>query len=369
VHVSEVVIIGAGIIGSAIALELRSRGVKTLLLEKAVPGAESSSAAAGMLAPQTEAALPDPSFELGLMSRELYPAWVERIQEVSGLEVGYARDGGVRPASSEAELDRALAQLAWQKERGLRIERLDREATHRLVPGIHAACAGALYFPDEAQVDPRLLMRALALATARVGVEHLSATTVRRIRTRGDRLEAIELSDRTVACERAVIAAGAWSSTIEGADLPKDAVQPARGQMLALDAGRPPFRPYVFAQKGYLVPRKDGRVLVGATVELAGYDKAVTAGGLADLLSAALETVPALRSARVVETWSGLRPWTPDHLPILGRTSIEGLHLATGHYRNGILQAPATAALIADQICGTTPSLDLAAFSVERFRS
>jgi glycine oxidase len=322
-----------------------------------------------MLAPQTETQSPDAGFELGLLSRSAYAAWVEQVHELSGLDVGYRVDGGLRPATSDAEIDRVMKQVSWQIARGLRVERLDREQVIQMVPGIRRDCAGGVFFPDEAQVDPRLLMRALSLATIEKGSTHLSGTTVRRIRIESGSVVGVELYDRLLATDRVVIAAGAWSALIEGTDLPIGAVQPARGQMLALDAGHAPFRPYVFAQKGYLVPRRDGRVLVGATVELAGFDKAVTAGGMYDLLSGALETVPDLASARVAESWSGLRPWTPDHLPILGSSQVEGLYLATGHYRNGILQAPATAMLIADVIIGVKPSIELAPFSVERFRS
>jgi glycine oxidase len=361
------VIIGAGIIGSSIALELQRRGTKAILLEKAVIGAESSSAAAGMLSPQTECHAPDPTFELGLYSRRLYPAYVSRIRELSKLDVGYHVDGGLQPASTPAALEHMIQSTAWQRGRDLRIETLSSEAARKLVPGLHQEIAGALFYPDEGQVDPRLLMRALSVATRAAGVEHVTSTTVRRILIRNGGVSGVELTDRVLESDRIIVAAGAWSPLIEGTGIPARAVQPARGQMIALDCGTPPFLPYVVAENGYLVPRRDGRVLVGATVELAGFEKAVTAGGMLQLLDAAVSTVPALADARVVETWSGLRPWTIDQLPILGPAPIRGLYHATGHYRNGILQAPATAALIADLVTGERPQLDLSPFRVERF--
>lgn len=365
----DVVIIGAGIIGSAIALELERRGKSALLLEKAIPGAESSSAAAGMLAPQVESRVPDPGFELGLYSRGLYPAFIEALRAPAGLDVGYRVDGAIHPVTSDAELERLDAAIAWQRERGLRVELIDAARVRRHVPGIREDAAGALFFPDEGQVDPRILMRALALATRRSGVTAMTGKTVRRILGGAGGVEGVELEDRTVACGRVIVAAGAWSALIEGSTLPRGTVQPARGQMLALDAEAPPFLPYLWTGRGYIVPRRDGRVLIGATVELAGYEKAVTAGGLLGLLQIAVDAVPALANARVVETWCGLRPWTPDHLPILGATAMPGLYVATGHYRNGILQAPATARLIADLVCGTAPALDLAPFGPERLTS
>jgi glycine oxidase len=367
--VPDVVIIGAGIIGSAIALELEQRGTNAILLEKAVPGAESSSAAAGMLAPQSEATSADPAFELGLFSLRRYPEWVATIREYSGLEVGYHVDGGVHVATTEAALENLAARTAWQKSHGLRVERLDAAELRNRVPGIRDDALGGLFFPDEGQVDPRLLMRALSLATQRAGVEHITGATVRRILSRGEKAYGVELEDRVIECDRIVLAAGAWSCLIEGSGVPKGCVKPARGQIVALDCGAPPFLPYVFAEHGYLVPRRDGRLLVGATVELEGYEKAVTAGGVLQLLSAACETVPRLRSAKIVEMWSGLRPWTLDQMPILGSGAVEGIFIATGHHRNGILQAPATALVMADLLRGTVPPIDLRPFSVARFSS
>jgi glycine oxidase len=365
--VRDAVIIGAGIIGSSIALELHRRAIPAILLEKAVPGAESSSAAAGMLAPQLEADKHDAVFELGVLSRQLYPGYVETVERLSGLDVGYATDGAIQPARSGEELDALERRTAWQREWGHRVERLSRPELEAKVPGISGELrGGALFYPDQGQVDPRRLMRALSMATRRAGVEHISGTPVRRVLIRGGRTIGVELEDRVLATDRVVVAAGAWSSLIEGA-APRGSVRPARGQMIALDCGRAPFLPFVFAERGYLVPRRDGRVLVGATVELAGYEKAVTAGAMHELLSVAIETLPSLAAAKVVESWSGLRPWTQDRAPILGSGPVEGLYFATGHYRNGILQAPATAAIIADVIEGKKPPMDLAPFSVRRF--
>jgi glycine oxidase len=320
-----------------------------------------------MLAPQMEAQDHDPAFELGLLSRTMYPAWVEEIRALSGLDVGFHVDGALRPATNARELERLAAGVRWQTARGLRVERVDRSAVRSMIPGVRKNVAGGLFFPDEGQVEPRALMRALSLAVAQRGVKLLGGTTVRRLIVEDERIEYVELEDQRISAPRVILAAGAWSALIEGSGISRGAVKPARGQMLALDAGCPPFLPYICTQKGYLVPRRDGRVLVGATVELAGYDKTVTAGGVLELLSQALEIVPSLSGARIVEMWSGLRPWTADQRPILGATPVEGLFLATGHHRNGILQAPATAEIIADLITDRTPNLDLAPFNVTRF--
>lgn len=359
---ADVVIVGAGIIGSSIALALQERGVSTLLLERAVPGAESSSAAAGMLAPHLEAHGPDAPYALGVESLARYPGWAERIKTLSGLDTGYQRDGAVR-LLTEANADDAEREIAWQIERDVPIERLDRRALERLVPGVATRFDAGLFFPREAQVDPRRLMRALSAATEQAGAEHLSGVTVRSILAEDGHATGVELDDRVLRATRIVVAAGAWTSLIPGSSLPKEAVKPARGQVVSLDAKKRPFAPFIWTEGGYLVPRPDGRVLVGATVELVGYDKSVTAGGVRRLLGAAIDSFPALAEARLVETWAGLRPFTSGDHPLIGETGIEGLYMATGHYRNGILQAPMTAELIADLVTGRTPALDPAPFA------
>ena len=364
---AQAIIVGAGIIGSAIALELERRGIHCQLLERAVPGAESSSAAAGMLAPQLEAHADDPAFALGLWSRALYPAWIEALEAASGLEVGYARDGGVALYATAEEAARASESAAWQRARGLRVEALDEEALRGALPGLGEAYRAGLFFPDEAQVDPRRLMAALAAATRAAGATHHTGAVVERLLVRGERVTGVQVRGGVLEADAVILAAGAWSCRIEGAALPSGAVEPARGQMLCLDAGRPPFGPFVWSGRGYLVPRRDGRVLVGATVERAGYEKVVTAGGIAGLLGAALDAFPGLSGAPLLETWAGLRPWTADGAPILGAAARGGLFYATGHHRNGILQAPATARLIAALITGESPELDLAPFSAARF--
>ncbi len=364
---AEVIIVGAGIIGSAIALELQRRSVQTLLLERSIPGAESSSAAAGMLAPQLEAHAEDDSFELGLFSRALYPEWARSIESLSGLGVDHRVDGAVQLYESEAAQAQALQRCAWQKRRGLSVEPWDDAQLRRTFPGIADRFSGALYYPQEGQIDPRKLMRALSVATRRAGAQHRAAT-VSRIVVEDDRVRGVALDGELLQADRVIVAAGAWSSRISGAPLPLQSVGPARGQMLALDLGAPRFAPYLWVPGGYLVPRLDGRLLVGATVERVGFEKKITARGVCGLLNAVLQTFPGMGDAPVLETWSGLRPWTPDERPIFGESAVGGLYFATGHYRNGILQAPATAQILADIVTGKESDRAFAtAFSPARF--
>jgi glycine oxidase len=376
----DVVIIGGGIIGLATSLELQRRGLKTLVVDRGAPGDEASSAAGGMLAPQIEASHPasgpGPAFKLGLLSREMYAvlsremyaAWVATIESLSHSTVGYHADGALDLVEGEEALEAAWTKARSQKELGLRVERLDRAKVLEMIPGLGDAISGAIHFPDEAQVDPRRLMRALSLAARAAGAEVWSGATVQQVVFEQERVAGLDLEDQHLAAKTVVVAAGSWSALLPGTELPLGVVRPARGQMLLLDAGKPPCIPYFFVgQKGYVVPRRDGRVVVGSTTEHVGYNKSVTAQGMHHLLSMALRALPALGEARVIETWSGFRPWTPDHLPILGRTRIEGLFLATGHFRNGIVQAPGTARLLADLVTGKRPDIDPAPFSVARF--
>jgi glycine oxidase len=345
----DVVIVGAGIIGSAIALELTGRNVRCRILERAVPGAESSSAAAGMLAPHLDAHGPDDlTWRLGTQSLARYAAWIDRVRNLSGADVGYLKEGGIQAILSEPDLEKELASLSWQAERGVRVERLDRSGMEKLLPGIDRKFSCGLFFPEDAQVDPRLLMRALSIATRNAGVEHVTGATVRRIQHERGKITGVELDDRTIGADVVILAAGAWTSTIPGVPLAKNAVEPARGQMVMLDLRRRPFAPSVWYQDGYLVPRSDGRVLLGSTVERVGYDKSVTAGAIHHLLGAAFGLFPSFSAASMIETWAGLRPYCDQ--PLIGKTEIDGLLVASGHYRNGILLAPITAELMADLV-------------------
>jgi glycine oxidase len=268
---------------------------------------------------------------------------------------------------------------------GLSAELLSPAEARRLEPhlGAHAA---ALSLPDEAQVDPPLLTRALQLAAARAGAEFASAY-VRRIRHDGERVSAVEIEGDPIAAELVIVAAGSWSGLVDGAGLPPRAVRPMRGQMVELETRPAPFQRVLFfhaeaaprgtglaaareepqaAPGGYLVARADGRICVGSTMESVGFRKEVTAAGLASLLALAQHAVPHLADAPVRRFWAGFRPVTDDRLPFLGPTPIRGLHLATGHFRNGILLAPITADAVAAAACGEAPPIDLAPFAVTR---
>jgi glycine oxidase len=365
--VTDVAVIGGGIMGSAVALRLAQRGIGVTVIERGIPGAEASSAAAGILGPQMEAEGPGPLLELGLKSRALYPALAAELRDLTGIDVGYDRSGVLMVAFDEAGEAALSSRRAWQLARGLRVESLSGETARAREPALSPAVRAALAFTDDAQVVARDLARAFSQAAAVAGARFLTGRYVRRVIVREGAATGVELDGETLPAGVVVVAAGSWSGLVEGAGVPSAVVRPARGQMVAIETRPPLFRQVVAAPGGYLVPRRDGTVLAGSTLEMAGFRKEVTVAGLAGILTMARTVFPALADAPVTATWSNFRPFTEDHLPVLGATGVRGLVLATGHFRNGILLAPITAQAIAELVATGAAPLDLAPFAVDRF--
>ncbi|HEV8325602.1 MAG TPA: glycine oxidase ThiO, partial [Myxococcota bacterium] len=357
---ADVVIVGGGIMGCAVSLELAGRGARVVVLERSLPGAEASTAAAGILAPQVEADGPGPLLALGLASRALYPALAARLKDETGIDVGYRACGTLALAFDDGAADELRGRRRWQSAAGLHAEWLDPAALALRAPAVTADLRGALWLPDDHQVDPRPLMRALSSAAERAGVRFVCGVPVGRVAVSEGRVAGIELAEGTISARTVVLAAGSWSSLVGGTGLPADLVIPVRGQMVALDGRRRLLDQVVFGPAGYVVPRADGRVLAGSTMEMVGFDRTVTAAGTYAILGAALRLVPGLGALEVAGTWASFRPRTPDDLPLLGRTAVAGLFVATGHHRNGILLAPITAAIVAAEIAGHVPPVDAA---------
>lgn len=361
---ADVVVVGAGLQGCGVAMRLAQAGRSVLVLERSVPGAEASSAAGGILSPGVEAE-PGPFHDLCTSSLDRFPAFAAEVERLSGMWVGY-RAAGTLEVALDDRVAQVLAGRAVQLERaGVAVEPLDGEAARRLEPALAPQARGALYFPGEASVDPRLLGRALHLAAARAGARFVGGT-VRGIVESGGRVSGVDHESGRIAAPAVVLAAGAWSMQVAGNALPPGAVRPVRGQIAVLDTRPPLLTRVIFSDKGYVVPRPDGRILCGATMEEAGFERSVTAGGLLHALSLAVEIAPALAAAPVVESWSNFRPATPDGLPILGRGAVEGLFYAAGHYRNGVLLAPITADTVADAVLGRASPVDLSPFGPRR---
>ncbi len=375
----DVVVVGGGVMGCAIALRLAQQRLRVTVVERGIPGAEASSAAAGILGPQWEADAPGPLLDLGLRSRALYPAFAGELRELTGIDVGFARSGLLELAvdvpgragkgTVDAQAAALAARCAWQHARGLRAELVEGASLRALEPRLGPAVQLGLRLPDEGHVGARLLARALSQAAAIAGATFLQGRYVRRVLAAGGRAEGIELDGETLAAGTVVVAAGSWSSLVEGGGVPPPMVRPARGQMVAIETRPPLFRHVLAAHgRGYLVPRLDGVALAGSTLEMVGFRKEVTVAGLSDILALVRTVLPELDHAPVVETWANFRPYTEDQLPVLGASGVEGLVLATGHYRYGILLTPVTAQVIAELITTGTSSVDLTPYSVARFR-
>jgi glycine oxidase len=368
----DVAIVGGGIIGAAVAWELAAEKLRVVILERGEPGREASWAAAGMLAPGMESA--DETAKalapLAVESFRLYPEFVAAVQEESGAATDFVREGTVEVftgASSENERDRAVEQ---NRALGVAIEAVSIEQARRLEPALGPGAKVAAWLKEEATVDPRLLVKAVLAAAECRGVEIRSGVEVTSVVREGGRCTGVVAGGKRIAAGHVVVAAGSFSAaTVHGvngtgtkivsSDWLARYVQthPVRGQMVAL---RPPtvkMRRVLRSAKGYLVPRRDGRIIAGSTLENAGFAKHVTPAGVRGILDAGLELAPALGDAEIVETWAGLRPGTPDGLPILGKTDVEGVVIATGHYRNGILLAPVTGKLVRDWVLGAEKKL------------
>lgn len=363
----DVLIIGGGIMGTASAWELARHGAKVVVLERSVPGAEASSAAAGILGAQAEAHEPGPMAELCLASRARYAKFARALSEETHIDVGYRECGVLRVAFDQRGARKLQAENAWQRKRRLKVEALSGRELARLEPRLSQKLAGGVRFPDDARVEPKALLRALHIAALGRGVVFRSGAFVRRVVVEGERAIGVALDDGSVLhAKNVLVAAGSWTSLIGGLGLPAGQVIPARGQIVELELPSPPLSHVVFGPGAYLVPRDDGRVLVGSTLEFVGYEREVTAGAVRDLLTRAIAILPALERAGLRATWSNFRPYTKDELPLLGRTNIASLFLSTGHYRNGILLAPVSAEIVRAAVLGQRAPLSLAAFRPER---
>ena len=345
----KIVIIGAGVMGCATTLALSDRDAgEVVVLERAVPGAEASSAAAGILGAQLEAR---EAAEMALFraARDGYREWAERLRAETGIDVGYKRCGALDVAFDEAAAGALRDRVETQRRAGFSAEVVDGRGARAIEPALSERVAAAAHFPDEAQVDPPALLRALVAAIARrPGVVLRSGVTVRGLVVERDRCVGVRVDDGELRADATVLAAGSWSSLVPGLPASLPEVRPIRGQLVELDERPPRARAIVFGDHGYVVPRGDGRVVCGSTMEDVGFRREVTAAGLASILAKALALVPSLGEARVGRSWSSFRPRADA--PLVGASPLPGLFLATGHHRNGILLARETGERVASAL-------------------
>jgi glycine oxidase len=363
----DVAIAGAGLIGSAIALELARAGLRVGVFDKQEPGREASWASAGILSPAPENPGMIPMVPMSIASMGLYPEFIANVEGISGRETGYRKNGTVEALFSRNAREELSTLVALHHGLGLKAEALSADEAREMEPALSEEMEAAVFRTDEGCVDNRALTGAVLKAAERSGVQIFADRNVRAFTRAGTRCTGLQIQNDTVEAEFTVIAAGCYSAEIEGV-APYAPVAPVKGQILALRHSDIKIARVLWSENIYLVPRPDGRVIAGATVEKAGFDKHLTAGGLQKLLHGATELAPQLAGARVEEIWAGLRPDSPDHLPIIGATDIDGLLIATGHFRSGIVLAPITAALICEWITKKSVSLDWERFSPMRFQ-
>lgn len=364
----DVAIAGGGVIGGAIALELSLAGKRVGVFDRQQPGQEASWASAGILSPAPESPAMIAMVPLGKMSLSLYPEFVAQVEEISGMSTGFRSKGTLEALFSGDAKAELSTIIALHHGLGLKAEPLRAADARELEPALSEDMEAAVLRPDECSVDNRALTSAVLEAARRSGAEIFAENGVKAIWREGRRCAGLILQNEKVEATWTIIAAGCFSAAIEGVEAYAP-LRPAKGQMVALRTDDVEIDRVLWGKHIYLVPRNDGRILAGATVEYAGFDKRTTAGGIEKILSAAIELAPGLANARIEETWAGLRPDTPDHLPILGPTDMDGLLMATGHFRSGILLTPITARLISEWITEQRVSVDWDRFSPLRFQA
>jgi glycine oxidase len=340
---ADVIIAGAGIIGVSIALELRERGADVLVLDRGEAGQESSSAAAGMLAP-TDPETPPALRSIALESARMFPEYVRKIESLSEITTDFRRHGTIAFLNAGATAPTEYSPLSAGD-------------LHRLEPRLQSQGLSA-FLVQEDSVDPRLLMHAALAAARRIGVKFRENTEVKEIHSGGNEVEVLTTCGDFTS-HTAINCRGAWAGA---------PIRPRKGQMLYLQpAQNDLLRHVVHAPDAYIVPRSSGKILVGATVEDVGFDKSVSPSTIDGLLRAAARYLPELASAPIIDSWAGLRPGTPDNLPILGPSGNPGIYIAGGHFRNGILLAPITARIMANLVTRKAPGFDITAFAPSRF--
>lgn len=369
---SAVAIIGGGVIGLSIAWRLAEAGTPVAVFERGEAGQAATRAAAGMLAAGSEVEPGEQAlFPLLQRSQAMWPDFAAGLALASGIDVALRTEGTITVALTGDDLGRLRQTHVLQRRLGVEAHWLGRAEALALEPHLNPRLAGAVFVPGDHQVENRLVSKALKQALVRGGGrlrEHQGDVAVKLT---GGRAVGVEAGGQFHRADIVIIAAGAWSRMVPGlppAALPP--VRPVKGQMMALsmDPAAPLVTHVVWAPKSYLVPRRDGRLIIGATVEEKGFDDRLTAGGMLALLDAAWRALPGIEELPILESWVGFRPGSRDDAPILGSTGIEGLLLATGHHRNGILLAPLTAEAMAKMVLTGETDPAIAPFSLARFQ-
>lgn len=358
----DVLIIGAGIIGVTCAWRLASAGLRVTVYDRQAPGSGASQAALGVLGFHARPQMPAAFDDLCRKSRQFYPAIIDELDSAIGQRLYYRAGGQLSVALQEGDLVELEEAYSLNQARGIQVERPTPLECQQLAPGINQRVLDSLFFPDDAWVDNTALTLAIAQAAETAGAV-FERGEVQAVTSKAGRAGGIRVAGEIREADWLVIAAGCWSGQIAG--LPPLPVQPVRGQ--ALLVASQPIRRIVMSERGYLVPKADGQTMIGATVEQVGYDESNTLAGLSELTEAGLEIAPILARAEFLGAWAGLRPGTADNLPYIGPfAKLPNVIAATGHFRNGILLAPITAAMVQAAIVGGDSPAELEPFLPDR---
>ena len=364
----DVVIVGAGAIGASIGYQLARAGARVTIFDRGQVGREATAASAGMIIAQHDRGTPQPFAALATESARLFAALAAELQDRTGMDVGYRRVGRLQVAFDEAAERQLRTEREWQLDQGLIVSWLDHAAALDLEPALNPAVRAAIYYADEFQLLPLAFAKSLARATADLGAVVREGAAIDRLLIEGDRVVGVALGDERVHADQVVIANGSWAGSWATALEVPIPIRPMRGQLVALRTTGTALRTVIGGGDGYALTKPDGSTIVGTTVEDVGFDSRPTAAGIARLLNQAPQLAPRLANATFAGAWAGLRPGTPDGMPLIGRLPRwRGVVLASGHFRNGILLAPATGELVADLVARRRPRLALDAFDPGRF--
>ncbi|WP_240418920.1 glycine oxidase ThiO [Paenibacillus periandrae] len=363
---TSAIIIGGGIIGCTIAWELARSGIRCTLVDKGALNQEASTAAAGMLGAQVETHQPGAFYELCRMSQQLYREWSEDIHQISAISPQYIAQGILRAAFHADDEQELKSRLHWIQD----AEWLSTPEMLAIEAGLSPHIRGGLRFAQDHQIHPVQLAKALQAGLHKLGCEIREWTPVLGLIERQGRIEGVRTAEASLYADHVIICAGAWGSSLIdplGLELP---IFPVKGQCISVRTETPVLQGTVFTQGCYIVPKLDGSMIIGATQEEAGFNKRCHVSVISDLFAKAVKLLPSLEQAELVSTWAGLRPGTRDGLPFIGTSAqAPGLTIAMGHYRNGILLAPATGKLIKQQILGEQTTIDLTPFSPDRAKA